>query len=335
MNIFVLGPIHGATSSVLLTNVHNNYKIIPAKQVIPDYDPRYNAEFANQLGSLNMIKLRDSPCFYASGNTEHIFPILGCSNIKELLSQQSNLIDNYFSLLWFQFDNAVYTNELYVFTEDGRVEGINSYFASSNSFNGFDPIELTQEHIEIINKHEEVFRKVRSLGTYHSKDKMTFSESEHVQNHSYVAPPTMEKYSFSRLIRAHVLLRQARASSMKPVKATFYSILLECLLSSDDNAEVSHKVAERASLFIGQSDEDRIEIFRQIKKFYGLRSKFVHGQNIKQKLVDFEGLAGYIDEVIRSIFNKILSDPRLVEIYGREDGDKAFDAYFLGLLFSR
>src|SRR5690606_12138948 len=139
-----------------------------------------------------------------------------------------------------QFDNAIYTNELHLFTESGQATGHQHYSISSDSLNGFNQVELTQQHIDLANQLDSVFAKIRESASYTSRDKAKPAVSSDTSDavFSGVLPPRMEKYSYSRLMRAHIILRHARAASIRPVKATFYATLLECLLSSDDSAEV-------------------------------------------------------------------------------------------------
>lgn len=63
---------------------------------------------------------------------------------------------------------------------------------------------------------------------------------------------------------------------------TNLSILLECLLSTDTQ-ELAHKISERAAIILGKNSEDRLAIYKDIKKIYGQRSKIVHGEGVPAK----------------------------------------------------
>jgi len=58
---------------------------------------------------------------------------------------------------------------------------------------------------------------------------------------------------------------------------------LESLYIADDK-ELSYKLAIRAAYLLGETPERRNEIFSTIKAAYGVRSKLVHGNEIKDKI---------------------------------------------------
>lgn len=51
---------------------------------------------------------------------------------------------------------------------------------------------------------------------------------------------------------------------------------LEALLSNS-NDEISHKLASRSATLISRNEDERLQLFKDIKKFYGTRSNYVHG----------------------------------------------------------
>lgn len=63
---------------------------------------------------------------------------------------------------------------------------------------------------------------------------------------------------------------------------TNLTILLECLLSTD-RQELAHKVSERAAIILGKNNNDRLTIYKDIKKIYNQRSKIVHGEGVPAK----------------------------------------------------
>jgi hypothetical protein len=52
--------------------------------------------------------------------------------------------------------------------------------------------------------------------------------------------------------------------------------ILEALLSTG-TAEIAHQVSERVAVLIGHSSDERLEVYRAIKKLYDLRSRITHG----------------------------------------------------------
>jgi hypothetical protein len=42
-------------------------------------------------------------------------------------------------------------------------------------------------------------------------------------------------------------------------------------------AEIAHQIAERAAVLIASPPEERLKVYRAIKKLYDLRSRITHG----------------------------------------------------------
>ncbi|SER95467.1 hypothetical protein SAMN04490244_104129 [Tranquillimonas rosea] len=64
-------------------------------------------------------------------------------------------------------------------------------------------------------------------------------------------------------------------------KAIEYSIALEALLS-DGNTEMTHKIATRAAIILGESYEERAQYRKLIKNLYKVRSRAVHGEDVSK-----------------------------------------------------
>jgi len=65
------------------------------------------------------------------------------------------------------------------------------------------------------------------------------------------------------------------------MKIAMYIPIFESLFSSE-NTEISHKVAERCSYYLGGSREDKIKNYDTVKKAYDIRSKLLHGDKLTE-----------------------------------------------------
>ena len=61
-----------------------------------------------------------------------------------------------------------------------------------------------------------------------------------------------------------------------------FAMVLEALLTTA-STEVTLQIAERAAVLIEKSDSHRREVYRSVKRLYGIRSKLVHGSGILRK----------------------------------------------------
>jgi hypothetical protein len=135
----------------------------------------------------------------------------------------------------------------------------------------------------------------------------------------------------SRFLRALYFAQAARASADIGVKIAFYCICFESLFSTDRDA-LSHRIAERAAVFI-ETAVDRRTIYQDIKTLYGIRSTVVHGDPLnKERLAEFREIAKKADGRIRRTFQQILADPTLLELFTTKNS-AAIESHFLDRLF--
>jgi hypothetical protein len=81
-----------------------------------------------------------------------------------------------------------------------------------------------------------------------------------------------------------------------------YAISFEALFSkTGEKDSLVHKLATRSARLLKQNFDERKEVFRKIKKFYAIRSKFVHGAGDTRKndYADLEYVEGYLRTSIR------------------------------------
>ncbi len=124
------------------------------------------------------------------------------------------------------------------------------------------------------------------------------------------------------------------------------TIVLEALLSTS-NQEVTHQIAERAAILLAKNGTERCNIYKKIKKLYGVRSKIVHGNAISKKrkfmtresliisaklssvpVSEIKALIGIASKLLRTV----LHNQSLVSIMQTRKNEKLND-FFLELLF--
>lgn len=136
---------------------------------------------------------------------------------------------------------------------------------------------------------EQGFTYKASLTTIYSASsgselESSFSKEEVIDAISYFTPFTLEEmkaenfggkyltnnhfYKSSqqtRFDRALYFVAAARAAGAPPMKIVSYCTALECLFTTD-KSEVVHKIAERTATLLGNSGENKREIFNFVKK---------------------------------------------------------------------
>lgn len=99
------------------------------------------------------------------------------------------------------------------------------------------------------------------------------------------------------------------------------AISLESLFSPSSNSELAHQIAFNIAKFLGETPESQIKHYEQIKKFYSIRSKIVHGSAPGDDIIWDNTIESF--HLTAIILRKILLDKNLIEIFN--DNKKRID----------
>lgn len=105
------------------------------------------------------------------------------------------------------------------------------------------------------------------------------------------------------------------------------SVVLETLFSPHSANELSHQIAFNVAKFYHKEKKDRIEAYSYVKKYYSVRSKLIHGDDVSTS--DLNLIHDFF-KFICELFLKIISSPKLIEIFNDNNCRKK---YFEELLF--
>lgn len=130
----------------------------------------------------------------------------------------------------------------------------------------------------------------------------------------------------SRVRRALYFLESARSFRDMGLKIAMYCSLFETLFSTDAS-EITHKIAHRIAIFLEQETEMRSALYKRIKKAYDIRSKVVHGDEVKQDAKTIQSISVEVDEIARRIFQKLGSSEELFNQFQASKNE--LDDYFL------
>jgi len=85
-----------------------------------------------------------------------------------------------------------------------------------------------------------------------------------------------------------------------------YWIALEALFLPTQETELNFRATLRIARYLGQSHDERVEIFNTIKDSYAVRSKVVHGERLK-KSIDLEMTATQTGALLRKALEQALT----------------------------
>jgi hypothetical protein len=215
-----------------------------------------------------------------------------------------NEISVFLMALWFVKDCSVNSDAFYTYLSDTkshyrRIE--DSYF--SNCVGLFEQSIFDKKDFEKGVKIHEKLLKLISIDL--SKENISAVSNE--LGYTVSQGNFLQYNKRNRINRAFSFLQMARSNSFLPTKIAFYICIYECLFTTEIS-EVSHKVAERVSLFLGESFEEKKAFYKVIKDGYDVRSKYFHGQPLKKDGVDrLKEVSRNLDTLTRTAFNKIIN----------------------------
>jgi len=129
------------------------------------------------------------------------------------------------------------------------------------------------------------------------------------------------------LNRAIFFIGAARSSSQLSVKIANYCSALESLLITSPT-ELTYRLCQRVAWLLGESTEERYELFQQLKDAYDFRSKVVHGSYTSAKKLRNDLLPSVraCDTILRGVLGQVLEDEVLrAYILGRTKNSDSFE----------
>ena len=134
--------------------------------------------------------------------------------------------------------------------------------------------------------------------------------------------------SYSRLVSAQSCFYNAWRSMHIQQICLNLAIAAEMLFSPNGRNEITHQLAFNFAKFHETDSVKRLELYRKIKKFYGLRSAVVHGGLPEQsKLI---GPTVEMFGILANVLERILTDDALIDVFNENTNR---NNYLTSLLF--
>jgi hypothetical protein len=223
--------------------------------------------------------------------------------------------------LWLVKDHSAYPGLGFVQVCDGKNISVHSNQLASNfttSTGQRSTVALTTEEL---NRASDFIKKLLPLFRYDFR-----------LRHSPTTALLGSQRDAKRLSRAIYFTSVARAVNDLGIKIVNYCTALETLFSTDAT-ELTYKVSQRTSVFLGGSVEEKMSIHDLVKKAYGVRSKVVHGDGLRNDAVEkIMSVSEELDSLVRRILLKIFSSEETAKHF--EMGRDELDRFFLRESFS-
>lgn len=251
-----------------------------------------NSLSLNTLGMFSIDEFQDKTFYVVDGDlgevTKKEVDIFG-TQLAYAYLRQIQWITNFF---WTLRDNSIYIRDGFLFVYDKKVDDGFTFKADLTGVNTkastrIEHVVYTKEEIEELAKdmHQFSVEDVRKGDTnYRDVTQFQYFKSSNL----------------GRKMMAWVYISHARMINALTIKVLMYITAMEALVSTS-TAELSHQVAERVALLIGANADDRICIYNNIKKGYGVRSKAAHGEPQKGTEQDVADLLITLDGYLRRL----------------------------------
>lgn len=193
--------------------------------------------------------------------------------------------------LWSIRDNSVYVRDGFLFVFDKEFEDGVSFKASLSTIN-----------TKASGLIEDVFFSKGEIESI-AENMLMISLDEMCSGTNYRNATQFQYFKSAKMGRkaiAELYVFHARASASLSMKVLMYITAMEALVSTS-TAELSHQVAERVAVLLGNDASARIAIYNDIKKGYGYRSKTAHGESLKGTEQDVAGSLERLDDYLRQL----------------------------------
>ncbi|HTI57740.1 hypothetical protein [Mucilaginibacter sp.] len=285
-------------------------------------------DFEKILGIHSFSALRNNPYFFSNKTGQNH------SELYEISNKSLATVQELIAFLWFVKDNSCNAHQLFAYLpEPEQVIFMDKVTNYSNCYGGFNEVQFSASEIVKAAKIMNAAKELSSANKYVKQQ--DYYKVENIDPNTTMTFVHKLSYGLrNRVERAILFLLTARQAAFKPMKISLYMNILECLFSDTSHGDIIHKISERAAFYIGDSFDSRMDIMRNIKNSYTLRSKYFHGQKIDHKDysdVVLSDMAREIDGLMRAILTKVIT----VNHKEFTDSDKNLNVFFNKMIFGR
>lgn len=278
-------------------NMTNTVKFSPVKKDLGKYD-------ANVLFRKPMIvifetsELEERRHRYKKALDEHYLP-------KEM--RYTDLVQALILALWLVKDCSVYMGFYYFYNTDNRYSSKGTRLIQQTDSRGktcvtiYSKSEL-EEAYDYLSLILDTFSE--EMGNQRNED-ATVSYNQGTLNCDIEAAINGGGNSFYRML---ILIQLARKTGFLPEKISMYCATLECLFAIEKNHKSN--ISGMTASFIAVNNDEEIEIIRDMRVAYEIRSDFVHGDvnKLMSKESELVVISERIDDYVRRATKKAFSD---------------------------
>jgi hypothetical protein len=206
----------------------------------------------------------------------------------EVLYEQIHQTHGFLQSIWLFLDNSVDTELGFLLYNRGGFPTASSSYMDvhiSNARGEISDITLSRHELQGVRKF---YR-------------------EHIESESFRPhPATKVTRSADRISRALYHLQAARTTRDVAMKVVDFCTAFETLFATSQ-AELAHQLSELVAWFLEETGAARLQLYRDMKKIYALRSRVTHGSAVAESsfedlLATSEKCDAYLRRTVRKLF---------------------------------
>jgi hypothetical protein len=307
------------------TTVSGKYVITNLRELKEDKLFR-KMDFIEQFGGINTKIVYDNFIYYWEGESDEIDILNGNKSISDVAKHFSYNFDTVMNSFWFIRDHSGYIHETFGLETErynaGTIYSLNGAFDSKGEQTPTHFSDLDFDQMIIIHsKVDDLLEREAALLHNHQ-----------VQNNLIQNPNQI--YKTSRIRRVLGFLFNYRMTESPIERLANAMTLLEALFIARGTEDIGDRLKERVAVFLGgdinQKDSNKIIV----KQAYNIRSRYLHGDTLTFAAQSVIELSGKIDELLRSVLNKVLTmnDNEIFIQVETKSNNKKFEEHFLNLI---
>lgn len=228
------------------------------------------------------------------------------NNTHEVALNELNLLNFFFQSLWLIKDNSAHVKNIVVYNKN--LNGTNQLQTNQGLTNCEGNEVSTIFTLDEINHAFEIIKIIDSDKGRKPIPEIKYNFDPEKNSKSRLFARKLDSRIFNRIDRALQFIAYAQSNSDLHIKITFYVFVLECLFCPDFAPEIIHRLSERVAKYIGIDYKERTKIYSDVKRYYNVRSKYVHGQALENKhsLENLLVISKELDELNRRILNQVI-----------------------------
>ena len=296
---------------------YNNYQLRNGETVIP----LINQVIINNYGINPLDLLVKNPYFIKEQDYDELDDLIHDSDVH------LQALEGFFNFLWLIKDHSCNALDMFYMTETEKFYSRNRFRHYSNAEGKYKAELFTADQLREATDYINKYLAVSSINNIDRK----VNKDQYVANEIKVNPLNDIDYNnHNKLDRAILFHVQSRSVSFLPAKIANGIIVLETLFSGNELGEITYKIGHRVANYIGGTSQEKLVIFKQIKLFYSVRSKFLHGQVLEKNAKTMSQLSLIsveLDNILRIVLRKALDEPAPFQITNTDDLLAWFDEH--------